>query len=76
MIKASNTVWTYMWSVPLGLTVWNNEKALNLAVIGAGVAVRGREGGREGGREREIAFQMQGWGGWRLKDAVCIANID
>ena len=52
MIKASNTVWTYMWSVPLGLTVWNNEKALNLAVIGAGVAVRGREGGREGGRER------------------------
>lgn len=39
MIKASNTVWTYMWSVPLGLTVWNNEKAFNLGVIGAGVAV-------------------------------------
>ena len=39
MIKASNTVWTYMWSVPLGLHAWHRGKALNLAVIGGGVAV-------------------------------------
>eukprot|EP00613_Pedinella_sp_CCMP2098_P074946 CAMPEP_0171909874 /NCGR_PEP_ID=MMETSP0993-20121228/9014_1 /TAXON_ID=483369 /ORGANISM="non described non described, Strain CCMP2098" /LENGTH=366 /DNA_ID=CAMNT_0012542923 /DNA_START=28 /DNA_END=1128 /DNA_ORIENTATION=- len=39
MIKASNTVWTYMWSVPLGLTAWDPKKAANLGVIGAGVAM-------------------------------------
>jgi hypothetical protein len=48
MIKASNTVWTYAWSVPLGLAVWNWGKATNLAVIGGGVAVAAM-GAVEGG---------------------------
>ena len=39
MIKASNTVWTYLWGMPLGLNAWNSCTALNLAVIGAGVAM-------------------------------------
>mmetsp|Transcript_11482 Transcript_11482/g.27014 ORF Transcript_11482/g.27014 Transcript_11482/m.27014 type:complete len:359 (+) Transcript_11482:257-1333(+) len=38
MIKASNTVWTYLWGVPLGLSAWETGRALNLMVIGAGVA--------------------------------------
>lgn len=39
MIKASNTVWTYLWTVPLGLTSFSGKKTLNLAVIGGGVAM-------------------------------------
>jgi hypothetical protein len=41
-------VWTYMWSVPLGLNVWSPKKASNLAVIGGGVAVAAM-GAVEGG---------------------------
>ena len=39
MIKASNTVWTYLWTVPLGLTTFSTSKTVNLAVIGGGVAM-------------------------------------
>ena len=39
MIKASNTVWTYLWSVPLALTAYHHVKTVNLAVIGGGVAL-------------------------------------
>lgn len=39
MIKASNTVWTFLWGLPLGLNPWAPKKALNLAIIGLGVAV-------------------------------------
>ena len=39
MIKASNTVWTFLWGVPLGLHSYENAKAVNLAIIGSGVAI-------------------------------------
>lgn len=38
-LRVCRQVWTYMWSVPLGLSAWQRGKAVNLAVIGAGVAV-------------------------------------
>jgi hypothetical protein len=39
MIKASNTVWTFLWGVPLGLHEYESSKAMNLAIIGGGVAM-------------------------------------
>lgn len=39
MIKASNTVWTYLWGLPLMLNNWNTYTAFNLLVIGSGVAL-------------------------------------
>ena len=39
MIKASNTVWTYLWGLPLMLNNWNAYTAFNLLIIGGGVAL-------------------------------------
>mmetsp|Transcript_41459 Transcript_41459/g.56518 ORF Transcript_41459/g.56518 Transcript_41459/m.56518 type:complete len:298 (-) Transcript_41459:201-1094(-) len=39
MIKASNTVWTYLWTVGMGLAIFNKYEALNLGFIGVGIAI-------------------------------------
>ena len=39
MNECMHQVWTFMWGVPLGLHKYETKKALNLAVIGGGVAM-------------------------------------
>ena len=65
-----------MWSVPLGLTVWQYEKAFNLGVIGAGVAVTKtekeqpwrffREGRKENALARRGLFGCAAARAWRV----------